>query len=522
MRFALAVVLAWTVAAGTACGDSDGSTPDTDASVTPDAELLTLNAVRLRQELGGAMWANPVVYPQLPIEVTVYGVAAAVAVKVDGTTVAAEDPDNDNIWTAMVDITGLSEGVAHDVVATGTGLYGKVVTHEATLTVGQNGIRITDFAQHGAAATPRVNIVNRELWLTWVDARDGARKLWLQRMDGAGVPLAATETPICIVCAGDVVAGQVAAGDTSLGVLYQTPGTPVQNWFVLVDGEGTQIISPVALDPAGWNGATGGDIIFDGEHFIVVWRSEGGMGNSEVRWLRVHGATGETVGPVVVASAGTGSPDGAFVTDAPLHVAAAVDKTYVTFLRDRHDTLLNADVPRAQVAALDRNGTLLSVNVAGPVDAGWVDSDSHVFAYAGGAALVWAGQDTTAAQPTTIRGATIDATGALDPNRGAGEVMVNSTGDRGSPALVEHNVHPAVLAWVDDRGSNGARLYTAPLSASLNEGDELVFNHPRFVLGTSALHAKRAGTNMIMVWLDERNGGAGDPKPEVWLDTAWY
>lgn len=513
MRLAAATVLAAVFVAG--CGDSDGSMPGDDASVSPDAELLTINAVRLRQALAGAMWANPSVYPQLPIQVSVYGTAGAVSVDVDGTRVIAEDPDNDNIWTAMVDISSLAEGVAYDVVATGTGLYGTVVTHEATLTLGSNGMRITDVGQHGAAVTPRLHNVNRELWVTWVDARDTERKLWLQRFDGAGVPLPATETPVCLVCSGDPVTARVAAGDASLGVLYQTAGTPLVNWFQLVDGEGNAIIAPIALDPMGWDGASGGDVVFDGEHFLVVWRSDDGLGNSEIRWLRVHGSSGDTVGPIVVAAAGDGNPNGDFAPTAPVKVAFSVDKTFVSFVRDRYDMVLGMSLPRAQVVTLDRNGTILDTEVVGPVSAWAEDDASHVFSFEHGGAVVWSTRDMTASPPipTGFRGATINAAGTLDPDRGEGADVVTAAGARSDPVVVEHNVHPAVMAWLDGRGGPLA-LYTAPLSASLNSGAERMFNHPQ---PSADLSAFRAGTNLVIGWLDMRNGDA-----EVWLDTAWY
>jgi hypothetical protein len=48
-----------------------------------------------------------------------------------------------------------------------------------------------------------------------------------------------------------------------------------------------------------------------------------------------------------------------------------------------------------------------------------------------------------------------------------------------------------------------------------------VFGHARFISGTSELRAAAAGSNAVLVWIDERNGnGITDPQPELWFETA--
>ena len=45
----------------------------------------------------------------------------------------------------------------------------------------------------------------------------------------------------------------------------------------------------------------------------------------------------------------------------------------------------------------------------------------------------------------------------------------------------------------------------------------------RFVAGTSDLMATNAGSNVVLIWVDERHGnGIADPKPELYFETAWY
>lgn len=50
-----------------------------------------------------------------------------------------------------------------------------------------------------------------------------------------------------------------------------------------------------------------------------------------------------------------------------------------------------------------------------------------------------------------------------------------------------------------------------------------MFAAPRFIEGTSQLDGALAGTNLMMVWLDQRRGsGIADPRPEVYVETAWF
>ena len=51
----------------------------------------------------------------------------------------------------------------------------------------------------------------------------------------------------------------------------------------------------------------------------------------------------------------------------------------------------------------------------------------------------------------------------------------------------------------------------------------IYFCAPAFIAGTSSLAGLTAGSNAVLVWLDERHGnGIVDPKPEIYLETAWY
>ena len=68
--------------------------------------------------------------------------------------------------------------------------------------------------------------------------------------------------------------------------------------------------------------------------------------------------------------------------------------------------------------------------------------------------------------------------------------------------------------------------YAAPLAppnAGLAAGQPTIVTHARFIEGTAELGGTVAGTNRVLVWIDERHGGTiVNPRPEVYLDTVWY
>ena len=79
--------------------------------------------------------------------------------------------------------------------------------------------------------------------------------------------------------------------------------------------------------------------------------------------------------------------------------------------------------------------------------------------------------------------------------------------------------------WRDEAGLDGyITLYAAPVGADLTTADPpIVFDHARAFAGLTELNAAAAGTNAILVWVDNRHSqGIMDPRPELYLDTAWY
>jgi hypothetical protein len=115
----------------------------------------------------------------------------------------------------------------------------------------------------------------------------------------------------------------------------------------------------------------------------------------------------------------------------------------------------------------------------------------------------------------------------LAADRADGQVMVNAPESRDEPTLVATAARP-ILAWADARSyatdiTHGeVELYAAVLGADLASGDNIRFAHSHFVEGTADIRGIAAGGNAILTWIDERHGGSVlDPKPEVFLETAW-
>ena len=487
-----------------ACGGATSGGDDTGDDAPP-------RGLALPQALGGAFAANPDVYPEIPVHVVVDGEAAAVTVAVGGEAVAAE-PDGDG-WIARVPIAALPDG-EHVLEASAGG-----VTATATLVVGRTGRQVTQVGVDGNAGTPRLLEADGRLLLTWTDSRDGTRTARLVELDGAG---RFAGEPVALLGRADpVLYARTAAGAGVIAVLFQEPGGPYQNHFAIVTPEGGEVVAPIALDPEGMYGSYGGAVAFDGEAFVLVWRVNDGAGSSHIRWMRVTPA-GEVTGPVVVARSGDDDPDGGFDPFTVIGVAAAGERSVVAFTRHRWDAALELTVPACQVTTVEQDGTVGAVELAHP---GWY-WHHECRLVDGGALLVWGEQDLndpSSTPPTTLRAARIGADGRLDPARGPGAVMVTAPDHRTEPA-----VSAGVAAWLDERSyvdlANGRiELWAAPLGDDLAGGEPVVFDHARFIEGTSELGAAAIATNRLLVWIDERHGGGiTDPRPEVWIDTAWY
>jgi hypothetical protein len=106
--------------------------------------------------------------------------------------------------------------------------------------------------------------------------------------------------------------------------------------------------------------------------------------------------------------------------------------------------------------------------------------------------------------------------------------MFEQVDDRDEPFLLAHPDRFGVLAWWDHRSytlewpDGRIELFAATVGADVSAADEVLFPHARCIAGTSMLHAAPAGTNVLLIWLDERHGGGIlDPRPEIYFETIW-
>ena len=488
-----------------ACGGAgDGGGDDDDGGDDGDPP----RGLTLPQARRGAMLANPAVYAEIPVRVEVDGDAGAVTVAVGGVEAAAARAD-DGAWIAPVPIAGLADG-EHALEARAGG-----VTASATLVIARAGRQLTAVGVDGNAGTPRLHDVGGRLHLTWTDSRDGARTARIVELDGAG-RFVGEPAPL-LDRADDVIYARaaVSAGAAPVvGVLFQEPGGPYENWFAIVDLDGAERVAPIALDPEGRYGSAGGDVAWDGEAFVVVWRVNDGAGASELRWMRVTRA-GEVTGPVTIAGPGGFDP---FTV---VGVEAAGGASVVAYTRDVYDPTLELDLPACHVVTVDARGEVGATERARP---GWY-WHHECRLLDGGALLVWGEQDLndpSPTPPTALRAARV-AGGALDPARGPGAVIVTAPDHRTEPAVAG-----GAIAWLDERtyeqpADGRIELYAARLDDTLAATDPVVFAHARFIEGTSELSLTPLGPNRLLLWIDERHGnGITDPRPELWLDTAWY
>lgn len=487
-----------------------------------------LTAIALPQAVGGVMWANPAAYDEVPLHVRATGVATAVRVQVGEDTIDATDPEGDGDWVARVPLAGASGTVELTVTAEDGATELEAL---ATLHLGERGVQLTDYDDVGPGLTPRLHRVGDELWLTWADASEEPRRAYARRLDGAARH---DEDPIPIVTgAEDTIYARAAFGAGRIGTLSQRIGGPYRNFFEVVDTTGASRLEPVALDPEGWFGSYGGDVVFDGEAWIVVYRVNDGAGGGRVYWLRVDGETLEMTGPVLVAESGDGDPVGGFDPISFLKVQAVGNVSLVAFVRGRWDASLEFEIPKAQIVTVDADGTIVRDDfVAAPPSAFTWHSDCRIFSTDGGALVVFPEKDLTDPDPNApnvFHATQTDETGLLRSDRGGGTVMFEAPDDRGEPSLVTSDVGLGVLAWTDSRTyaadllTGRIQLHAGRVTEELKVLEEVVFEHARFIASTAQVNGAPAGTNALLVWVDERTGGSIlDSRPEIYFETVWY
>ncbi len=521
----------------------DASAPDTGVDAAGgDAGHEPISALSFPQAVDGVMWAHPGVYASLPLHVALDGDATAVRVTVGTHEVDAVDPEGDRDWIATIPIA--SDMGVLDVSATAEGPMASTASGTASLHLGTTGVQLTDFDAAGPAATPELHWVgataaSRALVLSFVDQHDAAlpRSLWLARLDGAGAALA-TPVRVALSDAEDTLNARVAFGASHVGVLFQRRGTPYASFFAIADAEtGAVTLAPVALDPIDGVGYAGGDLLFDGQAFVGLFRSNTPTGQ-QLSAFRVDEASGAITGPSVVAMGGMDDdPMGPFTPFGAITLLAVGDAYVASFARSRHDAVLLLSIPKAQVVRFDRTLTPLGEEHAGIAASFRWQYPPRLFASAGGGGLlIWPETDLEDPDPSPAAQFRLDVVrpdGTLDPAHGDGFGLL-------MPLPPEYRTEPTLdplasgvggtLVWTDDRSyradptAGRIELFAARFAAADERlSGEVRFPHARFIEETGFPSVARAGTNTIVVWLDEREGsGIVDPRPQVWLETVWY
>lgn len=501
-----------------ACGGAGGGDDDDDDDGGGNTGPL---AVSLPQAHAGAFGASPWVYAQVPVRIVVDGAPDDLAVTFRGTEITAEREGND--WVARVPITAIEDG-DYEIAVTATN-----TTHSAgasaTLVLRNEGMGITQIGRDGNAGTPRLHDLDGHWWLTWTDSRDAGRKVRIAELDGAGRFIA--PPTVLLSAAEDIVYARTAMGPTSVGVLFQHPGGgPYKNFFTVVDRAGTQLVAPIALNPDMRYGSYGGDVIWTGDAYVLIYRINNGSGTSHIRWMRVAPDGGVT-GPIVVASAGADDPHGGFDPITHIDVERAGTTSLVAFKRELYDAALDLSIPTCEVVAVSDAGAVGELTYAATTGLDW-HHECRLLQDDRGTLVVWGAQDLTdesTEPPTDLRGAAFSGA-TLEASRGRGARVVTAPLHRSEPTLVG-----GVMAWLDQRSyqslpTGRIELYAAPLGSPENglaAGSPTVVGHARFIEGTAELDGAVSGTNRVLVWIDERHGGSiVNPRPEVYFDTLWY
>ena len=366
------------------------------------------------------------------------------------------------------------------------------------------------------------------MWLTWTDRSSGSPDAWLHEVDGAGRFVGDRVSLIGTTSTEALYARTVSGGDY-VGVLFQSLAVPYQTHFRVVDLLGNTVVDTMDLDPPGTNASFGGDITFDGAAFVVAWRVFDASG-SQVLWQRIDPSNAQVTGPVAVAESGGDDPIGGFEPFSFVKVASAGPVSLVSFVRGRWISLLDMSIPKAQYARVRQDGTVDGGGYLGSeTDFMW-HREARVTSMGPSFLLLWSAvdlNDPSTSPPNLFQALLADAQGEL-----SGEpptLVFDAVDDRDEPFALPHPDHFATLAWLDHRAyttepSNGRiELYVAPMSSDLATGEPTVFPHARFVAGLAQLNGAPLGSNVMLTWVDERHGsGIADPKPEVWLETAWY
>ncbi len=504
--------------------DDDADAPEQD---TPPEPL----SVSFPQALGGAAFANPDLYPILPVRVAATGAPDGVTVGVRGADAAAAQLGEDGQWRAAIAVDRLGEGRI-DLVATAT-RGDETVEAVIDLHLGGKGVRVTDYEAVGAGLTPHVHTLGESVVLTWTDrSADGAARAWLQPLNGAGqlVEDRVQLTPDDH----QAIYARTALGDGVVCVLYQrvVEDTPFVNEFRVVNLDGEVIQESVGLNPGDRFGSYGGAVAWDGSGCVMTYRVNNGSASGELYWRRWDKETGLGIA-VQLAASGDNDPHGGFNPISFIGIAATPQHSMVTFVRQYWNPSLETRVDRAQLRVMSPDGGFVHRGFIGRERSFHWHQEIHAARIGRALVPIWVEQSLTDPDPNP---ATVLQAGILDPNNPpvdgmTGHALVDAPQNRGEPVLIEHSDHFGVLAWTDERSyvdplAGTIQLYFEPVDnrlGRLTTGDESIIRHARFIAGTAHIRGREHGGNILLVWTDERHGnGIFDPRPEIWFEMLWF
>ena len=201
----------------------------------------------------------------------------------------------------------------------------------------------------------------------------------------------------------------------------------------------------------------------------------------------------------------------------------------VTFVRDHYNSWLDHALPKSKIARVQSDGTVEDVEYAGDGNDFLLHREAKVWSIDASFLCLWGAMNTVGADdpPQVFYAPVAPAAGLLPVGRGAGRRVVDEPNDREEPVAIAHPNHYAVLAWLDHRTYSSdpdhgrVQLYAATLSDALETTSVIVVPHAEFFSGLSELRAVTVGTNVVLIWLDQRNARVGEYEPELWLETIW-
>ena len=432
----------------------DAPSPEDHQSALNETDIFEQISIRFSQAVGNYLWANPELNPRIPLRIQASTQVDSVEIIIGTKSVASSPMGDTNSWVAVVDISEINTGdhILKAVAYLGDASY----EQEATLRMGTTGIQFTNYDEVGPAATPRLHLQDGDLWISWVDRRNSEQRAWLQQIDGAGSP-AGELTPISPPNQ-KCVAARTVWGNSSIALLYQDKNESYRNWLQIVNKEGQALLNPTQLETENLEGTWGGDISYDGEAFVAVWRNRNPETNkSEIRWLKIQESDLTVTGPVVVTASGEDDPTGNFLPQTFIRASAINGRTVVTFVRDLYNNLFEMTIPTNYATHLGGDGTILHEGILQTGLGFPFGFESHVHKIQNEFLVLWTaidvydGDDNNPNQPYRIFGAKVAPDFPRSPALYTKTQILIAPHARGEVEAIEHPHHYAVLAWTDQR-----------------------------------------------------------------------